>query len=251
MQQFSLEGKSAVVTGCNRGLGLALSRGLAQAGADILGVYRRDAGDAPALVAAAGRRFHGIQADLSVRSATHSVVQELSELGSFPDILVNNAGIIRRSPATEFPREDWDEVLETNLSAPFLLSQGVARQWIASGVRGKVIFIASMLSYQGGVNVSSYTASKHGILGLTRVLANEWAEHGINVNAIAPGYMATDNTAPLREDAHRNAAITARIPMGRWGTPDDLVGAAVFLSSSASDYVCGHTIAVDGGWLNR
>lgn len=251
MNQFSLEGKSAVVTGCNRGLGLGIARGLAEAGADIVGVYRSNPGDAPASVSEAGRTFHGIQADMVKRGVSRQIAEELDSLGLLPEILVNNAGTIRRAPAVEFTEKDWDEVIETNLTSPFLLSGELAKRWIEKRVPGKIINIASMLSYQGGIRVSSYTASKHGIQGITRILANEWAEYGINVNAIAPGYMATDNTAPLRNDEKRFAEITSRIPLGRWGSPEDLVGAAVFLASPASDYVCGHTIAVDGGWLSR
>ncbi len=251
MNQFSLAGKTAVVTGCNRGLGLGLSRGLAESGADILGIYRSDAGAAPDAVRGAGREFYGIRADLSDRGAVSGILREIEALNVVPEILINNAGTIRRSDAVSFPEEDWDEVLEVNLTAPFLLSRGFAKWWIASNVKGKIINIASMLSFQGGIRVASYTASKHGIQGVTRLLANEWAPHGINVNAIAPGYMSTDNTEPLRKDPKRSQEIVSRIPMGRWGVPEDLVGAAVFLASSASDYVCGHTIAVDGGWLSR
>lgn len=251
MKQFSLEGKTALVTGCNRGLGLGIAHGLAEAGADIVGVYRESPGEAATQVSRAGRAFHGIQADLSIRRETQNVITKINSAGVLPEILVNNAGIIRRSPAAEFPETDWDEVLEINLTAPFLLSQGLAQRWIKEKIQGKIVNIASMLSYQGGINVASYTASKHGIVGVTRVLANEWAEHGINVNAVAPGYMATDNTSALRADEQRNAAITDRIPFGRWGQPEDLVGTVVFLASSAAKYICGHTIAVDGGWLNR
>lgn len=168
-----------------------------------------------------------------------------------PEVLVNNAGTIRRSDAVDFPESDWDAVLEVNLTAPFLLSRELAKWWIASNVKGKITNIASMLSFQGGIRVASYTASKHGIQGVTRLLANEWAPHGVNVNAIAPGYMSTDNTEPLRNDPKRSEEIVSRIPLGRWAVPEDLVGAAVFLASPASDYICGHTIAVDGGWLSR
>ena len=251
MNQFSLKGRTAIVTGCNRGLGLGIAVGLANAGADIVGVYRSTAGAAPTEIAAAGRAFYGVQADLSDRDSALRVLQTLDERDVLPEILINNAGTIRRSPAIDFPEADWDEVLETNVSSPFFVSRELAKRWIAAGTGGKIVNIASMLSFQGGIRVASYTASKHGIQGLTRILANEWAQYGINVNAIAPGYMATDNTEALRNDEKRNAEITARIPVGRWGTPSDLVGAAVFLSSAASDYVCGHTLAVDGGWLSR
>ena len=251
MNQFSLLGKTALVTGCNRGLGLGLALGLAESGADIVGVYRSEAGAAPEAIRGIGRTFHGIRADLSDRGAISGIIRELEALELVPEVLVNNAGTIRRFEAVDFPEKDWDEVLEVNLTSPFLLSRELAKWWIASKVRGKIINIASMLSFQGGIRVASYTASKHGIQGVTRLLANEWAPHGINVNAIAPGYMATDNTEPLRKDPKRSEEIVSRIPLGRWGVPEDLVGAAVFLASSASDYICGHTIAVDGGWLSR
>jgi 2-dehydro-3-deoxy-D-gluconate 5-dehydrogenase len=251
MNIFSLEGKTALVTGCNRGLGLAIATGLAEAGADIVGVYRSQPGDAPAAVVKTGRKFHPIQADLMNRVATESIMRSLKELRLLPTVLVNNAGTIRRAEAVNFKEQDWDEVLEVNTSAPFFLSRALASQWIEAGVTGKVINIASMLSYQGGIRVSSYTASKHAIQGLTRILANEWAPLGFNVNAIAPGYMATDNTEALRNDKQRFKEIVDRIPYGRWGEADDLIGAAVFLASSASNYICGHTIVVDGGWLSR
>lgn len=251
MDLFSLTDRVALVTGCNRGLGLAISRGLAEAGADVVGVYRREAGGAPEAVEGAGRRFFGIKADLVDRAAAAHIVRALEEQNVLPTILINNAGIIRREFAVSFGEKDWDEVMEVNLTTPFFLSRELAKQWIDGGLRGKVINIASMLSYQGGIRVSSYTASKHAIQGITRTLANEWAPYGINVNAIAPGYMATDNTEALRNDKARYEEILGRIPYGRWGKPEDLVGAAVFLASGASDYVCGHTIAVDGGWLSR
>ncbi|MGQ0531403.1 MAG: 2-dehydro-3-deoxy-D-gluconate 5-dehydrogenase KduD [Caulobacteraceae bacterium] len=247
---FDLSGQVALVTGANVGLGQAIALALAEAGADIAGVSRRAAAATEAQVKALGRRFANIEADLSsIKQLAQIVDRTKREFGSL-DILVNNAGIIRRADSTEFTEADWDAVIDTNLKSVFFLSQAAGRHMIAQG-RGKIINIASMLSFQGGIRVPSYTASKSGLAGLTRLLANEWAAKGVNVNAIAPGYMTTDNTTQLREDAKRNAEILSRIPAGRWGEPSDIGGAAVFLASRASDYVNGAIIPVDGGWLAR
>jgi 2-deoxy-D-gluconate 3-dehydrogenase len=249
---FSLEGLNALVTGSRTGLGAAMAIGLAEAGANIV-VHGSSVEGIAAVcdaVRAAGARAVPVQADVSNPEASESLVSlTVRELGSI-DILVNNAGIIRRAPAADYTVEDWNAVLEVNLNAVFRLCQLAGRHMIASG-RGKIINIASMLSFQGGVCVPAYAASKGAVAQLTKALANEWALKGINVNAIAPGYMETDNTAALRADAARNKQILERIPAGRWGTPRDLVGAAVFLASEASDYVNGHVLAVDGGWLAR
>jgi 2-deoxy-D-gluconate 3-dehydrogenase len=224
---------------------------LAEAGCDIISVNRKIPHETAELVIALGRRFLALQADLSSQELIPGLVtQAVSEMGRM-DILVNNAGMIRRNDAIDFSEKDWDDVINLNLKSVFFLSQAVARQFIAQGSGGKIINIASMLSFQGGIRVPSYTASKSGVLGLTRLMANEWAIHGINVNAIAPGYMATNNTRQLRDDEARNQAILERIPAGRWGIPQDLKGPAVFLASNASDYINGYTLAVDGGWLAR
>lgn len=251
LDAFSLANKVAIVTGCDTGLGQGMALGLAEAGCHIVGVGRKTPHETAECVTALGRKFLAIQADLSKQdSITDIVSQTVSQLGRI-DILLNNAGTIRRCDALEFSEKDWDDVMNLNVKTLFFLSQAVARQFIAQGDGGKIINIASMLSFQGGIRVPSYTASKSGVLGLTRLLANEWAPHNINVNAIAPGYMATNNTQALREDADRNQEIVDRIPAGRWGKPDDLKGPAVFLASSASDYINGYTLAVDGGWLAR
>jgi 2-deoxy-D-gluconate 3-dehydrogenase len=250
---FDLTGRVAVVTGCRRGIGLAMARALAAAGADIIGVSAalEDVGSSVAReVQALGRRFRGYRTDLADRSAVRALAQQLdAEVGPI-DIPVNNAGTIRRAPAVDFTDADWDHVLEVNLTAQFLLARDIGRGMLARG-RGKIIFTASLLSFQGGINIPAYTAAKSGVAGITRALANEWASRGVNVNAIAPGYIATDNTRALRADADRNAAILARIPAGRWGDPGDIEGAVVFLASSASDYVHGAVVPVDGGWLGR
>jgi 2-deoxy-D-gluconate 3-dehydrogenase len=248
---FRLDGRCALVTGAGRGLGQAMAIALAQAGADVAGVDIVDVDDTRAQVEAAGRRFTAIEQDLrGPEAARRVVVQAAGTMGRL-DILVNNAGIIRRADSIDFTEADWDDVIDVNLKSVFFLAQAAARQFLAQGGGGKIVNIASMLSFQGGIRVPSYTASKSGVLGLTRLLANEWAAKGINVNAIAPGYMATANTAPLRADAARSAEILARIPASRWGQPEDLAGTVVFLCSSASDYVHGSVIAVDGGWLAR
>ncbi len=247
---FSLDNRTALVTGANAGLGQAFAVALARAGADIVAVGRKAPTETAAGVAAAGRRLAFVEADLAEARPADVVAQALASFDGI-DILVNNAGIIRRSDALDFNEHDWDEVMNVNLKAVFFLSQAVARQLVARRRPGKIINVASMLSFQGGVRVASYTASKSGLAGLTKLLANEWAPHGINVNAIAPGYFVTDNTTALRADAKRNAEILSRIPAGRWGEPEDLAGAAVFLASSASDYVHGVILPVDGGWLAR
>ncbi len=248
---FSLEGKCALVTGANTGLGQGMAVALAEAGADLALVGRSQPDDTVRKIEALGREAHVITADLgSADHVTEIVADAKSALGSV-DILVNNAGIIKRNDSIDFTIEEWDSVMNVNLRTLFFLSQAVARDMIAGQRGGKIINIASMLSFQGGIRVPSYTASKSGVAGLTKILANEWAKHGINVNAIAPGYFATNNTAALQADETRNREILGRIPSGRWGDPADLGGAVVFLSSRASDYVQGITLPVDGGWLAR
>ncbi|WP_313333846.1 2-dehydro-3-deoxy-D-gluconate 5-dehydrogenase KduD [Comamonas sp.] len=255
---FDLQGRVALVTGCNTGIGAGIAVALAQAGADIVGLNRSDASQTAAQVQALGRRFVPEQADLSRTEAMADVLAQVLAAAGQVDILVNNAGIIRRADALDFGEADWDAVMNTNLKSLFFLSQAVARHMLDCAAQqgaqwrgGKIIHIASLLSFQGGVRVPSYTAAKSGVLGLTRLMANEWAAKGINVNAIAPGYIETNNTEALRQDAGRAGEILQRIPAGRWGQPADLGGAAVFLASSAADYVHGHTLAVDGGWLAR
>ncbi|KQW83038.1 2-dehydro-3-deoxy-D-gluconate 5-dehydrogenase KduD [Brevundimonas sp. Root1279] len=247
MSAFDLSGRRALVTGANTGLGQAIAVGLAEAGADIVAVGRSAPTETAELVAAAGRTLQAISADLSSTAPIAAVVAEAGPV----DILVNNAGIIRRNDSLDFTEEDWDAVIDTNLKSAFFLSQAVARTWVGANRGGKIINICSMLSFQGGIRVPSYTASKSGLAGLTRLLACEWASKGINVNGIAPGYFATNNTEALRADETRNRDILARIPAGRWGDPSDLAGAAVFLSSDAAAYVHGTVLAVDGGWLAR
>jgi 2-deoxy-D-gluconate 3-dehydrogenase len=247
---FDLAGRVAAVTGANTGLGRAIAEALAGAGADVALVGRSDPAETMAAIQALGRRAAWIKADLGNRPDYGAIVGEaVGKLGGL-HILVNNAGIIRRANAIDFTEADWDAVLDVNLKAVFFLSQAAARHMIPAG-GGKIINIASMLSFQGGIRVPSYTASKSGIAGLTRLMANEWAGSGINVNAIAPGYFATNNTAALQADAKRNAEILGRIPAGRWGNPQDLGGAAVFLASAAANYVQGIILPVDGGWLAR
>ncbi|EOL8849516.1 MULTISPECIES: 2-dehydro-3-deoxy-D-gluconate 5-dehydrogenase KduD [Klebsiella] len=251
LNAFDLTGKVAIVTGCDTGLGQGMTLGLAQAGCDIVGVNRRIPHETAEKVQALGRRFTAIQAELSRQDEIETIVDRAVAAMGRVDILVNNAGTIRRADALSFSEKDWDEVINLNLKSVFFLSQAVARQFIQQGDGGKIVNIASMLSFQGGIRVPSYTASKSGVLGITRLMANEWAGHRINVNAIAPGYMATNNTQQLREDAERSKAILDRIPAGRWGVPDDLQGPVVFLASRAADYISGFTLAVDGGWLAR
>jgi 2-deoxy-D-gluconate 3-dehydrogenase len=253
LDQFRLEGKIALVTGCRRGIGKAIALALAEAGADILGVSpsQESAGSqVERAVQAAGRSFRGYSCDFRDREALHRFLASL--FADFPtiDILVNNAGIILRKPALEHPDEYWDKVIEVNLNAQFVLSREIGKRMVERG-RGKIIFIASLLAFQGGILVPGYAASKGGIAQLTKALANEWAGQGVNVNAIAPGYVLTDNTRPLRDDPERAASILARIPAGRWGEPEDLGGAALFLASAASDYVHGSILTVDGGWMAR
>lgn len=247
---FDLRGKVAIVTGANAGIGQAIALALAGAGADIAAVGRTPAKETVAKARALGRGAEIISADLSTIEPVGRVVAETVEKLGGLDILVNNAGIIRRADSVDFTEADWDAVIDTNLKSVFFLAQAAGRHMLTQG-RGKIINIASMLTFQGGIRVPSYTASKSGVGGLTKLLANEWAAKGINVNAIAPGYIATDNTTALRTDEDRNRAILERIPAGRWGDATDLGGAAVFLAAAASDYVNGHILAVDGGWLAR
>jgi 2-dehydro-3-deoxy-D-gluconate 5-dehydrogenase len=250
---FDLTGRTAVVTGCRRGIGRAAAQGLAASGADIVGVsasLEQDGGKVGAEVRACGRTFTGLRCDFSDRAAVHQLVTDLGRVAPPPDILINNAGTIARQPAAEHPDEYWDRVLQVNLSAQFVLTRELGRGMLARG-SGKIVFIASMLSFQGGINVPGYTASKSGLVGLMKAFANEWAGRGVNVNAVAPGYIKTDNTQALQDDPRRSAELLARIPAGRWGTPDDLVGAIIFLSCRAADYVHGAVLPVDGGWLAR
>lgn len=251
MNKFSLEGKSAIVTGANTGLGQGISVALAAAGAHVFGVARRSCEETAAKVEALGGKFTEVMADMSKFESIEIILTEVKKHTERIDILVNNAGIIKRCDAIDVPVSDWDSVIDINLRMVYFLSQAVAKDWMADGKGGKIINICSMLSFQGGIRVPAYTASKSAVMGITRALANEWAKHGINVNGIAPGYMATNNTAQLRQDAERSEDILARIPAARWGTPEDVQGAAIFLASAAADYVNGYTVAVDGGWLAR
>lgn len=253
LDQFKLDGKMALVTGCKRGLGQAMACALAEAGADIIGVSAtlEPAGsEVEQKITALDRRFKGYACDFSDRQALYAFIQQVKS--DFPriDILINNAGMILRRPAVEHPDEYWDQVIHVNLSAQFILSRELGREMVERG-QGKIVFVASLLTFQGGINVPGYAASKAGIGQLTKALANEWAGKGVNVNAIAPGYMSTDNTVALRNDEQRNRAIMERIPAGRWGQPEDMKGAVVFLSSSASNYVHGTVLLVDGGWMGR
>ncbi|RXK49861.1 2-dehydro-3-deoxy-D-gluconate 5-dehydrogenase KduD [Aquirufa rosea] len=250
---FDLSGKLALVTGCKRGIGKAMALGLAEAGADIIGVSANlelIGSEVEKEVQALGRNFSAYQADFSNRESLYQLIKNVSF--DFPkiDILVNNAGTILRDPAAEHSDEYWDEVLEVNLTSQFILSREIGRSMLKQG-SGKIIFTASLLSFQGGINVPGYAASKGGIARLTMALSNEWASKGINVNAIAPGYIATDNTAALRDDPDRSSSILSRIPAGRWGSPDDFKGPVVFLASEASQYVHGTILTVDGGWMGR
>ncbi|WSA86005.1 SDR family oxidoreductase [Micromonospora sp. NBC_01796] len=252
MTLFDLSGRTAVVTGARRGIGLAMAEALALAGADVVGVSAQmeaHGSEVERRVRAAGSRFTALRADLADRAAVHRLARDLTALGPI-DILVNNGGTIARTPAADHPDEMWDHVIEVNLSSQFVLSREIGRAMVERG-RGKIIFTASLLSFQGGITVPGYAASKSGVAGLTKALANEWAASGVNVNAIAPGYIATDNTQALRDDPDRERAILARIPAARWGRADDLGGATVFLASAASDYVNGVVLPVDGGWLGR
>ena len=251
LDKFNLSGKVAIVTGSSTGLGEGMAYGLAEAGADIVGVYNNDLPENQKKIEALGRRFLGIQADLSNISLVADIVGKTVEAFGRLDILVNNAVIIIRNNSVDFTEEQWDDVVNINLKTLFFLSQAAARQFMSQKSNGKIINIASLLSFQGGILVPSYTASKSGVMGLTRLLGAEWAPHNINVNAIAPGYMATRNTQALQDDPVRNKQILERIPAGRWGRPDDMKGAVLFLASEASNYINGYTIAVDGGWLAR
>ncbi len=252
LDSFSLDGKIALVTGSSRGLGQGAAVALAEAGADVALLDRGDASDTAERIRSLGRRVHLVRRDLVSATAPElgsAVTDVIDSLGGL-DILVNNAGTIRRAPAVEYPAQDWDDVLRVNLDAVFHLSQAAGRHMLARG-SGRIINVASMLSFQGGILVPAYTASKHAVAGLTKAFANEWASKGVTVNAIAPGYMATDNTAAIRADIERERSIVGRIPAGRWGDPADLQGAFVFLASDAAAYITGAVIPVDGGWLVR
>jgi 2-deoxy-D-gluconate 3-dehydrogenase len=250
---FRLDGKTALVTGCRRGIGLAMATALAEAGADIIGVsatLEASGSEVERAITAAGRKFRGYAADFSDRLALYAFIKAVRNDHPVIDVLVNNAGTIKRKPAAEHPDEFWDEILEINLSAQFILSRELGRDMVARG-SGKIIFTASLLTFQGGINVPGYAASKGGVGQLTKALANEWAGKGVNVNAIAPGYISTDNTEALRADANRSRQILDRIPAARWGEPDDFKGPVLFLASGASDYVHGTILLVDGGWMGR
>lgn len=248
---FDLTGKTALVTGARTGLGQGMALALARAGADIVALGSSPMPETAALVRETGVRFHELTIDLSKPFDARATVAEAAAAFGGVDILVNNAGIIRRADLLDYSEEDWDSVLDVNLKAAFLLSQAAARHMVSTGRAGRIVNVASMLTFQGGIRVPAYAASKHGIAGLTKAMANELAPHGITVNAIAPGYMATDNTEALRNNPERNAQISARIPMGRWGTPDDLATAVLFFTAPASGYVTGTVVPVDGGWLVR
>ncbi|MVT10729.1 2-dehydro-3-deoxy-D-gluconate 5-dehydrogenase KduD [Chitinophaga tropicalis] len=253
LQSFDLTGKTALVTGCKRGIGLGIAIALAEAGADIIGVsasLEKEGSEAEKAVTALGRKFYAYQCDFGKREALYGFIKEMNSRFPVIDILVNNAGTIMRKPAAEHPDEYWDEVININLDAPFILTREIGKQMLTQG-RGKIIFTASLLTFQGGINVPGYAASKGAVGSLVKAFANEWAGKGVNVNAIAPGYIATDNTAALRADEKRSAAILDRIPAGRWGVPEDFKGPAVFLASAASDYVHGTILTVDGGWMGR
>jgi 2-deoxy-D-gluconate 3-dehydrogenase len=252
LEAFKLDGKVALVTGASAGLGASMAKALAQAGADVVAHGNSRTPEATCeAIKNSGRRAIGIRGDLGDKTVPQKLIKRtLEEFGQL-DILINNAGTIRRAPAVEYSEEDWNTVIEVNLSSVFRLSQLAGREMITNGRGGKIINIASLLSFQGGITVPAYAASKGAVAQLTKALANEWAKHRINVNAIAPGYMRTDNTAALQADQNRNRQILQRIPAGRWGEPEDLAGAAVFLSSSASDYLHGHVLVVDGGWMGR
>ncbi|HTE47012.1 MAG TPA: SDR family oxidoreductase [Gemmatimonadaceae bacterium] len=252
LEQFSLAGKRALVTGASRGLGRAIAEALAGAGAAVVCASSKPNGaaDTAMAVRGLGRDAWTVSADLADRDQLFAMAAEVERLTGRIDILINNGGSIARHPATDFPVAEWDRVLRTNLDAVWLLSQHFGRAMIGHGA-GKIINVASLLSFSGGITVPAYTASKHAVAGLTKALANEWAQHNVQVNAIAPGYFGTDNTQRLRDDPQRFAEVSARIPAGRWGDPSDLAGAAVFLASGASNYVNGHVLVVDGGWMAR
>ncbi len=252
LDQFGLTGKTALVTGCDKGIGQSMALALAEAGADIIGVSRtlQQESNIGTAIEQIGRHFRAFQCDFSNRESVYQFLHHLSADRIEPDILVNNAGTIQREPAASHPDSYWDQVMAVNLDAPFVLSREIGKKMIERGT-GKIIFTCSMLSYQGGINVPGYAASKSAIAGLVKALANEWASKGVNVNGIAPGYISTDNTASLKADPKRNQAILDRIPAGRWGETEDLKGATVFLASAASNYVHGTIINVDGGWMGR
>jgi len=253
LDRFRLDGKTALVTGCRRGIGKAIALGLAEAGADIAGVSRSmepSGSEVEREVLALNRKFKGYACDFADRKALYVLIGQLAQDFPVIDILVNNAGTILRKPATEYPDEYWDTLMEVNLNSQFILTREIGKGMVARG-KGKIIFTASLLTFQGGITVPGYSASKGGIGQLTKALANEWAAKGVQVNAIAPGYISTDNTVALRNDPVRNKAILGRIPAGRWGEPEDLAGLTVFLASSASDYVNGSIVTVDGGWMGR
>ena len=251
LDSLNLQGKVAIVTGCDTGLGQGMAIGLAEAGCKIVGVNYIEPTETIEKMNAAGHAFLDVRANLLKQNEIPIIIEKaIVEFGKI-DILVNNAGIIRRDDAVDFSEQDWDDVMNINSKTVFFMAQAAAKQFIAQGNGGKIINIASMLSFQGGIRVPSYTASKSAVMGLTRAMANEWAKDNINVNAIAPGYMATNNTTALRSDKARNAAILERIPAQRWGTPEDVAGPCVFLASDAANYINGYTIAVDGGWLAR
>lgn len=253
LQQFDLTGKQALVTGCNKGIGKAMAIGLAEAGADIIGVsasLESSGSEIEQAVQALGRKFTAYQADFSNRDSLYTFIEKVKKAHSHIDILVNNAGTIKRAPAAEHPDADWDQVLSINLDTPFILAREIGKRMLEQG-EGKIIFTCSLLSFQGGINVPGYAASKGAIASLVKALANEWAGKGINVNGIAPGYIATDNTQALRNDPVRSKSIMDRIPAGRWGEADDLKGATVFLASAAASYVQGTILTVDGGWMGR
>ena len=249
---FSLSGKTALVTGASRGLGQAIAVGLAQAGADVICSSSKEGGvdETVDLVRETGQKAYSIAADLSKPDAVKNLVEQAFALSPNIDVLVNNGGTIARHPAVDFPLDEWNQVIDVNLNATFLLCQLIGKRMVANQ-QGKIINIASMLSFQGGITVPAYTASKHGIVGLTKALANEWAVNNVQVNAVAPGYFRTDNTQALQDNPERNQDIEKRIPAGKWGDPQQLVGAVTFLATTASDYVNGHVLAVDGGWLAR
>ena len=253
MKLFDLTGKTALVTGCNRGIGLAMAQGLAEAGADILGVstsLKAEGSEIGKAVQAAGRKFSAYQCDFSDRKKLYTFIEKVKSENPTIDILVNNAGTIMRKPAAEHPDEYWDKVIEVNQNSQFILTREIGKEMIKRG-SGKIIFTASLLTFQGGITVPGYAASKGAIGQLTKAFSNEWASKGVQINAIAPGYIATDNTAALREDEDRSSSILSRIPAGRWGQPEDFKGPVVFLASKASDYMNGSVVLVDGGWMGR
>nr|WP_179670507.1 SDR family NAD(P)-dependent oxidoreductase [Salinimicrobium sediminis] len=253
MKLFDLTGKTALVTGCNRGIGFAMAQGLAEAGADIIGVstsLKAEGSEIEKAVKAAGRKFSAYQCDFSDRKSLYAFIEKVKSDNSIIDILVNNAGTIMRKPAAEHPDEYWDKVIEVNQNSQFILTREIGKEMIRRG-SGKIIFTASLLTFQGGITVPGYAASKGAVGQLVKAFSNEWASKGVQINAIAPGYIATDNTAALREDEDRSTSILARIPAGRWGEPEDFKGPVVFLASKASDYMNGSIVLVDGGWMGR